>query len=240
MCTMMDSWERQLIACWEQQPSLLSGHKKLIDESRLFDYLCGLGADWAVGKVIIPHMYFAAGQKETSVSVDAFPRPADSSFEAYQSRVAEKHGSQSTLLYIRNAQPRSPTLYSEVERLLAPVWISGLRWKRLEIELYVGRYEWTAIGIHRETCANIHHVVRGEKEMLVWPPHLLSPHANTPQCAEFGSAAEATSAGILNHASCFRVKAAVGQAIYVPSGHWHVGVSRELSVAINLSLYGIH
>jgi len=123
--------------------------------------------------------------------------------------------------------------------MLAPVWISGLRWRRVEIELYVGRYDWTAIGIHRETCANVHHIVQGEKELLTWPPHVLSPRADRPQCAVWGSATEAARTGLLALADCTRTKAASGQAIYVPSGHWHVGVSKELSITVNLSLYGI-
>jgi hypothetical protein len=233
------SWECQLIANWEQRPSLLDGRRMLVEESSIFDYLCHLGAGWDTSNAALPRVYFATERGETPVSAAFFPTISDSSFEAYLSRVSAEHCTQSVLLYVRNAQLGSKSLRDEVERLLAPVWISGLRWERMEVELFVGRYDWTAIGIHRETCANVHHVVRGEKEMYTWPPTALSARSDRPECAMSGSASEAVVAGILEHSDCARIKAASGQAIYVPSGHWHVGVSRQPSVTINLALYGI-
>jgi Cupin-like domain len=232
------SWQSQLIESWEYKSSLLDARSPLVEEGQIFEYLCWVGHNSSMFERNVPHVYFAVENGEMPVTAASFPTSSDCSFEEYASRVLREHGSKSTLLYIRNPQLQSTRLRYEVESLLAPIWIFGRRWQHLELEIYVGEYEWTKIGIHREACANIHQVIRGEKEMLVWPPHALLPREDRPQCALHGSFEEAVNYGVLDRPDCVRIKAAAGQAIYIPSAYWHVGLSKRFSVAVNLCLYG--
>jgi hypothetical protein len=234
-----DAWEYQLSASWEQEPALLRSPRVLIEEKQVFEYLCNLGRDFSAGRTGEQHVYLALDPGEMAVSAEAFPKLSDESIRGYAARTMELGNSHSFLLYIRNAQVRAPRLSAEVENLLAPVWISGCRWKRVELEIYVGRYDWTPIGVHRERCSNVHHVIRGTKEMLTWAPDALTPRSDKPQCAVNGDASATVQIGIVGHETCVRIEAGPGQAIYVPSGFWHVGISKELSIAVNLSLYGV-
>jgi hypothetical protein len=233
------NWTEQIDTSWEKEQCLLIEEMALIEEAELFDYLCNLRVEWVTTKKSTPVVHFATTKGEIQVEELAFPRSSDDSFKGYQSRVSHDYNSLTTLLYVRNASPLSRHLRDKVEKVLAPIWISGRRWNRLEIEVYVGRYSWTAIGIHRERCANIHHVVSGNKEMLSWPPRALEANPLRSDVALGGSSEEAASAGLLIRPDCTKTVARRGQAIYIPSKHWHVGVSDNFSVAVNLALYGV-
>lgn len=231
------SWERQLLSAWGRRSTLFEESRTLIEASELFCYLCELGKQWPSKAADTPKILFATAQEEKPVASATFPLPEDESFLGYFGRVSSIYSSEATLLYVRNAHLRSRSLQSAVRRMLAPAWAYGYRWKHIELEIYVGQYPWTAIGVHREECSNIHHVVWGSKEMLCWTPRTLTPQASRPNLAVYSSVDEASSAGIIPKA--LRVSASAGQAIYVPSRHWHVGISRQLSVALNISLYGV-
>ncbi len=230
-------WEQQLLSAWGKRATLFERNKTLIEERELFCYLCELGRQWPSKAANTSKVLFAAGQEERPVAGAMFPLPEDESFSAYRARVSSISGSKATLLYVRDAHVRSKSLESTIQRLLAPAWAYGYRWKHIELEIYVGQYPWTAIGVHREECSNIHHVVCGSKEMLCWTPQALAPQVGRPDRARYSSADEASRAGIIQEA--LRISASAGQAIYVPSHHWHVGISSQFSVALNISLYGV-
>lgn len=230
-------WERRLLSAWGRRATLFEESRTLIEEIELFRYLCELGRQWPSKAEETPKVLFAIAQQEKPVVSETFPQLEDESFGTYRARVSSIYGSEATLLYVRGAQVRSKSLRDAIQRLLAPAWAYGYRWKHIELEIYVGQYPWTAIGVHREECSNIHHVICGSKEMLCWRPRALAPKIGRPDRARYSSADEASRAGIIPEA--LRISASAGQAIYVPSRHWHVGISSQLSVALNISLYGV-
>lgn len=62
-------------------------------------------------------------------------------FGTYRARVSSIYGSKATLLYVPVVLPvRSKSLGDAIQRLLAPAWAYGYRWKHIELEIYVGQY----------------------------------------------------------------------------------------------------
>jgi hypothetical protein len=231
-------WDSALTTNWEKSAAVLPARSPLMRADVAFEYLCRLGKATCASRTGSPRVRFATERGVTEVRPSAFPTYSDQSFDGYYSRVVREYDASSVLLYVRNVVPEG-SLASEVDMVIAPLWVSGARWRHLELELYVGRYEWTTIGIHREPCGNIHQVLSGEKDIIVWGPQTLSPRSDRPDCALFGgSFEEATRAGFFEERRCKRLTARNGEAIYFPSEHWHVGVSRQLSVALDISLYG--
>jgi hypothetical protein len=209
-------------------------------DDEAFEYLCWLGGKWRARRPGPSQVHFATERGEIEVREGLFPMHGDGSLEGYYERVASEHETGSILLYVRNLSKQSAGgLAREIDAVLLPLWAAGLRWRRLEVELYVGRYKWTSIGVHREFCGNIHQVLQGAKEMIVWPPEALSPRENMPERAVDGATFDdASRAGLLEPERCKRFAAGENEAIYFPSGHWHVGVSEHLSTSVDLSLYG--
>lgn len=125
--------------------------------------------------------------------------------------------------------------------LLAPLHTAGARWGHLELEFYVGQYDWTPIGIHRERCGNFHYVLLGLKEMLVWPRYSLAPLVRDAERARGGhSRSKAARSGLLDASARKVYRAGPGEMIYFPSEEWHVGVSPGLSVAVDMALFGVN
>jgi len=233
-------WDAALLAAWERAPLTLPARATVMREADVFDYLCWLGREWRGERVGVPRVHLATEYGAIEPHSRVFPRSSDRTFDEYYSRISTEYNASSALLYVRSVADFGD-LAKEVDRALVPLWVSGLRWKHLEVELYVGRYDWTPIGIHREPCGNIHQIITGEKEMIVWRPHVLrAREEGSPRALSGGSPEEALSAGLLEEGKCQRLTARDGEAIYFPSGHWHVGVSSGLSVALDLALYGVN
>ena len=235
------SWETRLMLNWERDAVALPARRALMQKEDAFEYLCSLGREWPGHRGGSPRVHFATERGETEVDAEVFPRRTDGSFEGYYLRVATARGSSSSLLYVRNVTREVRGLAKEVDEVVVPLWVSGLRWRHIEVELYVGRYDWTAIGVHREQCGNIHQVLYGAKTMMVWPPHAVSARDGEPGCAVGGASYDdALTAGLLERGKCASFTARAGEGIYLPSAHWHVGVSTSLSVSLDLSLYGAY
>lgn len=233
-----EEWNGRLFSNWESNAVALPLRTPIMSKAEVFRYLCLIGSTWQ-GKHRTLRAHFATEFGEVEVHKNVFPKQSDLTFEKYYARVTDELNTCSALLYLRNITHHSDGLVREIDKILAPLWMSGFRWQRLEIELYIGRYEWTAIGIHREPCGNIHQVLYGEKEILVWPPHALTARTDRPECATGGASFyEASMSGLLKNKMCKSFSARNGEAVYFPSRHWHVGVSKCISVSLDLSLYG--
>jgi hypothetical protein len=240
MTTPNEVWHDALLSNWERDAILLPPRKALMSLNEAFDYLCWLRGEWCARRSVTSRVHFATERGEIELHEGVFPSPSDGTFEAYSKRVTDEHNTRSFLLYVRNVSKEAAGgLAGEMEEVLIPLWAEGLRWRRLEVELFIGKYDWTSIGIHRERCGNIHQVLWGNKEMIVWPPEALFAKENMPDRAIDGATfKDASRAGLLDPGRCGRFGAGENEAIYWPSGHWHVGISDRLSVSLDLSLYG--
>ena len=87
-----------------------------------------------------------------------------------------------------------------------------------------------------ETCTTI----VGDIEHASWPQNALRAQTDRPECARNGATRlGALDAGLLSRKDCTHNRAAQGETIYFPSQHWHVGMSPDLSVALDLALFGV-
>ncbi|QTN25681.1 hypothetical protein HZ992_12305 [Rhizobacter sp. AJA081-3] len=234
------TWQRTLQLHWERRPVVLPARDTLVSPRALFTIACELGArcpqDGPPSDFVV---HFASGQRRAVVAQALFPRLQDQTFSGYAARIERELSTRSFLLYVRGFAEHAPALRERALSRLQSLRQAGLHWRHLEVELYIGRYDWTAIGVHRERCGNLHEVILGRKQLLFWPPRVLAARGDRPECAQHGESRQrAVDAGLLDRASvCCRARS--GETIYFPSGHWHVGASPRLSAAVDLALYGI-
>jgi hypothetical protein len=233
-------WTHTLAKCWERRSCVLPQTRGLLSAKAAFDLVCELGQLRL--KCSYPPFvaHFATAGSETEVRPQVFPNKSDGTFPDYANRISSEFGTDDFLLYVRGFSEYVPRLAQRANANLNPLREIGASWDHLELELYVGRYDWTPIGIHRESCGNLHQTILGRKEMLVWPETTLQPRKNRPECARDGATKlEALGAGLLNRKDCTHNHLAQGKTVYFPSQHWHVGMSPELSVALDLALFGV-
>jgi hypothetical protein len=233
-------WTRLLAKCWERRSCVLPRTRGLLSPRAGFELICDLGQLWRKRSHPPFVGHFATGRGETEVHPRVFPSRSDGTFLGHAKRVSGALGSNDFLLYVRGFAEHAPWLQERANAKLELLRESGASWDHLELELYIGRYDWTPIGIHRESCGNLHQTILGGKDMLVWPQNALRAQTDRPECARNGATRlGALGAGLLSRKDCTHNRAAQGETIYFPSQHWHVGISPELSVALDLALFGV-
>jgi hypothetical protein len=233
-------WTHLLAKCWERRSCVLPRTRGLLSAKAAFDLVCELGQLWRKCSPPPFVAHFATAGGETEVRPHAFPTRSDGTFPGHAKRVSSEFGTDDFLLYVRGFAECVPRLEQRANAKLEPLRELGASWDHLELELYIGRYDWTPIGIHRESCGNLHQTILGRKEMLVWPENALQARINRPECAHDGATKlDALGAGLLSRKDCIHNHLAQEETIYFPSQHWHVGMSPELSVALDLALFGV-
>ncbi|KAA1243803.1 cupin-like domain-containing protein [Aquimarina sp. RZ0] len=109
--------------------------------------------------------------------------------------------------------------------------------EKIDFELFMGKYETTYGGIHREFCSNIQYVFYGKKSFLVWPPEYFenykmkeknqkdTNYQKEDYLLEKTSEEDITNGIILNG--------------YPDNAFqwWHVGISPDLSASMTLAFY---
>jgi hypothetical protein len=229
-----------ILANWERGACVLPRDRSLLSTNDAFSLLCRFGELWTKRSRPGLIAHFGTDRGEVVFDATVFPSPKDRTFGNYANRLTSELARDSFLLYLRGLGHHASVLQRRAAARLAPLRSAGLSWEHMDIEIYLGRYDWTPIGIHRESCGNVHEVVLGTKELLVWPAAALLPDQARADLARGGrSRAAARRAGLLKRVDCSVHRARAGAAIYFPSGCWHVGASPELSVSLDLALYGV-
>jgi hypothetical protein len=122
------------------------------------------------------------------------------------------------------------------------VKLVGIPACKMDLEIFLGKYQRTPGGAHKEGCANFHFVIDGQKRMLVWQPqHEVNEKdflVNKPGVGDYDEEQYLDNVRFeqaLGEPIAMDAKA--GDAFYWPSGVWHVAESPETNLSMNIALY---
>jgi hypothetical protein len=145
--------------------------------------------------------------------------------------------------YARNAQSYDRELFVRVvEAFASLVAKQGIHSGPTEVEVFLGDYQYTPGGIHRESCSNIHLVLHGTKTMYFWPRHGW-PTAEVPRRLTHAEGTGTTEeylawinpSDVVEHAD--RLTAGAGGGFAWRAGTWHVAETHGPSIAVNIASY---
>jgi uncharacterized protein YjeT (DUF2065 family) len=137
---------------------------------------------------------------------------------------------------VTDFQLYAPELWERICSFLLPLYEKvGMPGGYADIELFMGQYDTTSGGVHRDTGANFHFVVSGEKTMHVWPRTTFWRTANGPNDQRVSAFDPMAWKNHLEDADT--LDAVAGDMFYWAPNHWHVGESPAFSASINIALY---
>lgn len=176
--------------------------------------------------------------------LDSTSWPTDSEdVTTWRSSVSGDEADHAVFAFARGVQRCKPELMRVISELVGDhVNVVGLPRGHLEAEVFYGAYRNTPGGIHREGCTNMHLVLEGRKSMHFWrgtewiPPGSpvradVDPEERNPE--EYLpdlSVSEVEKRGSV-------ITAGPGEGYFWRSGIWHVGVTHEPSLALNIASY---
>lgn len=190
-----------------------------ISTDEMFRLLLRAAADRDRGPAA-PRIRFHVGQRQVIADLaDYLPVAADGSLDGYLARLERDLCGEPYLLVVEHAQVSSRPVWQAAARFLSGLYAAtGALPGSVDVEAFVGRYPHTIPGIHRERSGVFVSMVRGAKDILVWPPD----QTGLP----LGSARYQDAVG-----SARRLRCEPGRLVYWPAMHWHVGESPARSTA---------
>jgi hypothetical protein len=225
---------------YERTPAVLPQSPMLASPDEAFDALVQACDAAATGRS--QFKLFLDGKQAADASHPLLPRKGETTLSSYQTRLLAGPALPEFAVYCGSIQAYSPQIYDRARALLGGLFGDGwLPAGWIDMELFFGRYRYTPGGIHKEPRSNLHCVVAGQKSMLVWPEETWEP-ASVPvfDATELGRDADQPT--IENRNGSELPGAAVlsgmaGDILYWPAKCWHVGISPDFSIGINIAVY---
>ncbi len=155
----------------------------------------------------------------------ALPTARDRGFEDFARRLSRQLGSSEWGFALNDIHVASPEVWALVRQLGHALFSRiGLSGGRVSAESFIGPYRSTPFGVHKDKFHVFTMPVVGEKTTLVWPYEQLAPGLGLSRRAE--------ALGRTTALTPFRaevpgpkptvLRAAVGDVMYWPPGHWHI------------------
>lgn len=191
--------------------------KPLASEAEYFEVLKGWAGEVRAGRCLAQTRW---------LEEDLLPSEADADLSAFCRRV-ESRGPQDWCLYQADgAQVWSPALWHRLSELVRPVLahVGGLPPGGMMLDLFLGRYDRTGTGIHRDEADVLAFVTRGPKRLYFWPRARFEGRWATPDRSHFQT-------GIWSYEKHLEgaivVEAQAGDVIYWPRDYFHIGASPD-------------
>jgi 50S ribosomal protein L16 3-hydroxylase len=183
---------------------------------------------------------------ETDLGPDALvpllPRRADRGVEGYAARVARALGDDQFTLLLNCYERFDPVVTRRAQRFIGPA-LRAIPAGASNISVFLGSYDRTPVGIHRDPASIFMFVVHGRKRMLVWPGDAFLPAAAAGHPADY----EALRSLRLGPAQRRRLEqpialdGAEGDVLFWPSTYWHVGeCPRGVALTLSIGLNPVH
>lgn len=233
-----DFWTRFVDVHWKRRPAVFKGllGEPVASPAEIFGPLVSACQRLREGEALPLKFYIEDRQVATDIHRH-LPRREDESLDGYLRRLDKTIGSSSFILHLTDFQQLDETLLARMRALLSGlVKRVGVPASSAELEVFLGRYQRTPGGIHKESCANLHFIIKGSKKMLVWPPEAANDREfsvnrqGEEQYLDADTSGKQLPEGIV-------LEGQPGDVFYWPSGFWHVGESPETSLSLNLALY---
>ncbi|PGM47115.1 cupin-like domain-containing protein [Bacillus thuringiensis] len=230
----VDSLEQFLEEYWEYSPIVVKKlfEEPIVNEEDIFNAMLLSGNDgnkrlWINNKLIN--------------NVKSYlPFSEDKNIDNYIQRISGT-SSQDEVTYSQvGMQNYMPIVWENikgwVKRIISKV---GLPTNTVDIDIFLGRYSSTPIGIHTDQASTFMHVVHGTKRMLVWPPD----YFKNKNVKIIGSELRKTivDCNINDYIQdAIVLEGTPGDTLYWPSDYWHVGISdnpQDLIVVLNIGFF---
>jgi len=157
------------------------------------------------------------------------PRAGDKSLEGYQARLKRAGtGGQLALLVNDFQEELGCAFYDRVRQFLRGLYeLTGVP-PRAEVDLFLGNYQRTPLGVHRDEAEVFCFVVEGKKRFRLWPREALRSSS-----ARYGPGPYDRQ---LKHSFC--LEGGPGDILFWPTSYWHVAESDGgLTSTLTLALY---
>ena len=160
------------------------------------------------------------------VENDLLPSEADADLRSFCRRVDER-GPQDWCLYQADGvQQWSPVFWHRLAELVRPILerVGGLPPGGMMLDLFLGRYDRTPTGIHRDEADVLAFVTLGPKRLYFWPRETFEAPWATPEGSHHQT-------GIWSYEkhldAAIVVEADAGDVIYWPRGYFHIGAAPD-------------
>ncbi|HKO03479.1 MAG TPA: cupin domain-containing protein [Candidatus Acidoferrales bacterium] len=158
-----------------------------------------------------------------------FPRAQDVSMERYQARLKRAGIAGQLAINVTDFQDELGwTFYNRLRQFLGGLYeIAGVP-PRAEVDLFLGDYRSTPMGVHRDEADVFCLVVQGKKRFRLWPAEAI--RSSSPR---YGPAP------YTNHVKrSLCLEGGPGDIFYWPSSYWHVGESDgQAGSSLSVGLY---
>ncbi|WP_437506168.1 carbamoyltransferase C-terminal domain-containing protein [Sorangium sp. So ce1099] len=229
-----DPWREFVDRAWGQRPAVLRGIPADLLPSEADAFRALLAAcdefraqsDFPRIRVSVDGGFLLAGMDEQ------LPRAEDGSFDGYEARLRTWLKGRSFLLTLNDLPAHDAGFFRRARRFLGGFYRHvGLPPGGMLINLWVGMYDRTPVGIHTDHADTFSALLRGSKRMLVWPHEVFRDHRvyRTPGGEHTGITAYEP---YLDRAVALET-GREGLA-YWPASYWHLATSDGgLSVSLN-------
>jgi hypothetical protein len=230
----------RLLEHWRARPAVWRARlpRALLTEPELFDVLLAASASASAnGGSAVPVRAYR--ERELLPSADALlPIRADRSLDGYYRRIRRQLGGARFGIVVSDVQVLDLPLWERTTCLLRELYArTGTPIGGAQLDLFLGDYEVTPFGIHKDCQDVITFPIRGEKSFLTWEYEALCPLVGVGGEMRM----EVCRAERLDHRE-LRERATVlrgepGDAMYFPCEYWHVAESTgTLSASLGLGV----
>lgn len=176
-------------------------------------------------------LYLGTERQDPAASPELLPQLEDGSLEGYDLRMRQGLGHQDYSLVINNIEILDFDLWAWSRGFLRHLFsLAGMNNLGIYYALYIGNYQTTFLGIHRDPESVFHLPVIGLKRMRTWLPSYVEQHPELRSATRYEEHLEASTL----------LEARPGGMIYWPAELWHVGEhAGELTASLALSLLTI-
>ena len=236
------SWSH-IASSWQKSPKVFSSPVR-IRRDDVFDIFKLAATRFRDGAEGAPGKIYADGINRANELEKYLPLPEES-FEAYDRRMTVECGHTTYLVYAFDLSPYHHGLRESLRRLkhaIVEPTKQEDKWGPVVAEMFMGRYQATSGGIHKENCATLHYVLHGKKTIRVWPEPtwddsvekiLQQKDVRTGEDEYFLVDANFDDQPSHN----IDLTGTGGDVFYWPERWWHVGRSQDLTCALTVAIH---
>jgi 50S ribosomal protein L16 3-hydroxylase len=212
---------------WEQRPLVLKQPfiTPLATAAQVFAGLTRVGDEGRAGDRYAPARLYVEQALQQGDILKHIPAARDGSISGYAARMGRSFNKLPFGLVVNNYQAYDALTFLRLREFLRGLYeLTGFPANVSEAIVFLGNYEKTPFGLHKDQDSNCTFVIAGRKRILAWPAECF------PEPRKWNS---------LSYER-FRDKAIVlegepGDLLYWPSTYWHIGEGNG-DLALTLSL----
>lgn len=224
-------WSRFVEQYWGQRPLVIKHPfaTPLTTTNEMFSAIKSASEQFRAGE---PDCFFRFYTEEgfllTGPKLQHYiPETSDLAAADYVDRMVQKLNGQGFGLVISQFQAHEARLWQRVRTFLSNLSAELAAQPWVEIVSFLGNYDKTPFGIHRDEVSVFLFVVEGRKRIYLWPPGHFSNSDDVRLESDFERLRR----------DAVVLEAEAGEVIFWPANFWHVGESvGGLSLSISIAL----